>query len=61
VTGTHGRPIALALAPDAAYVFGIFAGTARQTSELAMIDLNTNTVWAVFPLAVRPAGIAVAP
>lgn len=61
VTGTHGRPIALALAPDEAYAFGIFAGAAGQSSELAMIDLNTCTVWAIFPLAGRPAGIAMAP
>jgi hypothetical protein len=61
VTGTHGRPIALALAPDGAYAFGIFAGVAGQSSELAMIDLNTCTVWAIFPLARRPAGIAMAP
>lgn len=61
VTGTHGRPIALALASDAAYAFGIFAGAAGQSSELAMIDLNTCTVWAIFPLAARPAGIAMAP
>src|SRR5215475_269204 len=61
VSGTHGRPIALVLAPDDAYAFGIFARTAGQSSELAMIDLNTCTVWAIFPLAGRPAGIAMAP
>jgi hypothetical protein len=61
VTGTHGRPLALALSPDAAYVFGIFDGGTREKSELVMIDLNTDTVWAVFPLAARPNGISMAP
>jgi hypothetical protein len=61
VSGIHGRPLALALAADGAYVFGIFDGGAGQPSELAMIDLNTGTVWAVFPLKTRPAGISMAP
>jgi len=61
VTGTHGHPIALAIARDSGYVFGIFEGTGGQPPELEMIDLNTSSVWAVFPLEARPAGISMAP
>jgi hypothetical protein len=61
VTGTHGHPIALAVTGDGAYVFGIFEGTGREPPELAMIDLNTRSVWAVFPLKTRPAGISIVP
>src|SRR5262249_35459867 len=61
VTGTHGHPIALAMARDSAYVFGIFEGTGGQPPELEMIDLNTSSVWAVFPLKVRPVGISIVP
>jgi hypothetical protein len=61
VSGTHGRPLGLAIAADGAYVFAIFDGGANQPSELAMIDLNTRTVWAVFTLKTRPAGISMAP
>lgn len=61
VSGTHGAPLALDLSGDGAYAFGIFEGTAGRSPELEMIDLNTNSVWAVFPLKVRPAAIAMAP
>jgi hypothetical protein len=61
VTGTHGHPIALAIARDSAYVFGIFESAGGQPPELEMIDLNTGSVWAVFPLKARPAGISMAP
>lgn len=61
VSGTHGMPLSLAVSGDGAYVFGIFAGAAGQPSELEMIDLNTCTVWAIFPLPVRPAAVAMAP
>jgi hypothetical protein len=61
VSGTHGHPIALALAADEAYAFGIFDGAGNTLPELAMIDLNTQSVWAVFPLERRPAGISMAP
>jgi hypothetical protein len=61
VSGTHGHPIALALAPDGAYAFGIFGGERNASPELAMIDLNTRSVWAIFPLHARPVGLAIAP
>jgi hypothetical protein len=61
VSGTHGHPIALVMAEDGAYAFGIFDGAGDASPELAMIDLNTRSVWAVFPLRARPAGIAIAP
>jgi hypothetical protein len=61
VSGTHGHPIALAMARDSAYVFGIFENAGGQPPELEMIDLNTGSVWAVFPLKARPAGISIAP
>lgn len=61
VTGTHGTPLSLAVAGDGAYVFGIFDGTDGRTPELAMIDLNTCSVWAIFPLKARPSAVAIAP
>jgi hypothetical protein len=61
VSGTHGHPIALALAADEAYAFGIFDGVGNAPPELEMIDLNTQSVWAIYPLEARPAGISMAP
>jgi hypothetical protein len=61
VSGTHGTPLSLAVSGDGAYVFGIFAGAAGQPPELEMIDLNTCSVWAIFPLTARPAAVAMAP
>jgi len=61
VSGTHGAPLALELSGDGAYVFGIFEGAPGQTPEIEMIDLNTNSVWAVFRLKARPAAVAMAP
>jgi hypothetical protein len=61
VSGTHGTPLALELAGDGAYAFAIVEGAANRSPELEMIDLNTNSVWAVFPLKARPAAIAMAP
>jgi hypothetical protein len=60
VSGTHGRPLALAVSGDGAYVFGIFDRIADHPPELEMIDMNTRTVWAIFPLKTRPAGISMA-
>ena len=60
VSGTHGHPIALTIAADGAYAFGLFGGEGAAF-ELAMIDLNTCSIWAVFPLRARPAGISMAP
>ncbi len=61
VSGTHGTPLALELSGDGAYAFGIFTGTPGRSPELEMIDLNTNSVWAVFPLTAQPAAIAMVP
>ena len=57
VSGTHGTPLSLAVTGDGAYVFGIFDG---PSPELAMIDLNTCTVWAIFPLTAHPATLSIA-
>jgi hypothetical protein len=61
IAGTHGRPVSLAISGDRAYVFGIFERTGDHPPELLMIDLNTRTVWAVFPLTTAPANISMAP
>lgn len=61
VSGTHGTPLALELAGDGAYAFAIVEGTANRSPELEMIDLNTNSVWAVFRLKARPSAIAMSP